>query len=689
MEIKKLYQNQGTSLKRYILFGVFFILVTLFTYDYVTFRIREEEFIKYFSYIFYENSALRSKVKEIEKNFYLSILKNREMEEKLSLGKDDIYASSKEFSHRERIEDSGKEYSLCIERDQSPIKGYTKIINTGRVPMKDIRIFVNNQTFYKTTKEIVASIIKEGASDKEKVFAIWNFLRSRRYNWWPSEEISLEIHSPVKFVNIYGYGWCCNVARNFIVLCRAAGLPGRNWELGNHSIAEVFYDNSWHLFDVDSETFYLKDNHIASLSEIENEPYLVRRTRHPNMNYEKIKKYLVSLYSSKETNKQCKVFADYTHDMKINLRPGEYFIHPWKAFDSISIRRRQYYPEIQTDIKWWLEGETPSFRTTHYTNKPPWFGEASFGFKPKIGKNRLKDVFDEYHNLHLEEINPKETFILNEDRTRPASILIKNRYPFCIVGAEIRGEFWPSTEEDYLEIDIIKDGKEVKRLKINNTNEKRWIYINLNDVFYEEIPSFAAYKRIPNSVCYEKACYEYSVKISVFCKKGGRYGLKDLQIDTLCQATPFSPWALKPGVNNIGFTVNGGEGVEGEIVQNWNTNEYVQEFKSYPSPIYPQGLVDIDDLCFRWRPVKDSKGRSTNSYYLIVSPRQDFLWPVSPGCEINLSGDVTEWIPPKSFFLKNHTYYWRIVAKDIFGHRSKYSPPIKFTIKKVERNKED
>ncbi|MBU1487896.1 transglutaminase-like domain-containing protein [bacterium] len=649
----------GLRKYRGYLASIFFILLALLVYDYLKVKIRRG----------HENTILSSEIKRIEKQFYLSVLRDRGMEN------GHVYTPTREFIHQERIGRTGIEYSLYIDPEQSPVSGSIKIINSGKTVMGNIRLFINNRTFYQTTGEMVDSILREGMTGKEKVFAIWNFIRERRYHWGQSEMLGPELNNPVRFVNVYGYGFCGDVARNFAILCEAAGLSSRICTLEGHAVAEVFYNDSWHLFDPDSEAFYLNDSQtIASLSEIEDEPYLVLRTHHPNRLYEEIKPHIASLYSSSQDNFYSRLSKDDGHDMRINLRPGESFTHPWKVFDSMRQRQRPPYPQVQTNTEWWQKGETPSFHTTYYTDKPPFSGKAVFDFKPKIEKDILGSIFDECENLSLEEASSKEVFVSNKERKRPASALIENRYPFVIVGGEIRGEFWPSSEEDYLEIGIIKFGDEVKRLRIDNLKKKRTFSINLNDVFNRRIPRPTSYQT------YEDACYQYSVRLSIFCKEKGGYGLRNLEIETCCQATPFSPWVLRPGANRIRFTATAEEDVDGQIIQTYKTNRHIQAFKGPPLPIFPKDVVDKDDLCLRFRPVRGARGEPPHSYYLIVSPRKDFLWPVSPGCEVDLKGDVTEWVPPETFFLKGRTYYWRLAAKDIFGHKSEYSRTEKFVI---------
>ena len=58
-------------------------------------------------------------------------------------------------------------------------------------------------------------------------------------------------------------------AANVICLARYCGMPARGSTINNHCVAEIFYDNAWHMFDADLIEYYPKaDGTIASLQEI-------------------------------------------------------------------------------------------------------------------------------------------------------------------------------------------------------------------------------------------------------------------------------------------------------------------------------------------------------------------------------------------------------------------------------------
>ena len=115
---------------------------------------------------------------------------------------------------------------------------------------------------------MLKSILKPGMSDEAKAIAIWRFLRDWRYHYYPAEGGD-EVHDPVKFINVYGYGFCDDSASNFAVLARAAGVRARIWGLSGHVVGEAFYAGRWHMFDPDLKVYYrTKAGHVASVDEL-------------------------------------------------------------------------------------------------------------------------------------------------------------------------------------------------------------------------------------------------------------------------------------------------------------------------------------------------------------------------------------------------------------------------------------
>ncbi|WP_197995713.1 transglutaminase-like domain-containing protein [Gimesia algae] len=125
---------------------------------------------------------------------------------------------------------------------------------------------------------MLASILKPDMNAEEKSIAIWKFLVDWRYHYDPAEQGD-ELHDPVKFLNVYGYGFCDDCATNFMVLARKAGLQSRVWGLSGHVVAETFYDGRWHMFDPDHKVFYRnRQGVIAGVEELAEQPEIITKT---------------------------------------------------------------------------------------------------------------------------------------------------------------------------------------------------------------------------------------------------------------------------------------------------------------------------------------------------------------------------------------------------------------------------
>jgi hypothetical protein len=125
---------------------------------------------------------------------------------------------------------------------------------------------------------MLQSILRPGMTDEQKCTAIWKLLVDWRYHYYPAEGGD-EVHDPVKFLNVYGYGFCDDSASNFAVLSRAAGLRARIYGLNGHVVGEAYYGERWHMFDPDHEVIYrMPAGHVASVEELAAHPEIITAT---------------------------------------------------------------------------------------------------------------------------------------------------------------------------------------------------------------------------------------------------------------------------------------------------------------------------------------------------------------------------------------------------------------------------
>jgi hypothetical protein len=74
---------------------------------------------------------------------------------------------------------------------------------------------------------------------------------------------------PIKIFNVYGYAMCNTASSDLESLGRFAGFKARGRIINSHSVAELNWDNEWHLLDGSLICYFPKpDGKIASVNEI-------------------------------------------------------------------------------------------------------------------------------------------------------------------------------------------------------------------------------------------------------------------------------------------------------------------------------------------------------------------------------------------------------------------------------------
>lgn len=157
-----------------------------------------------------------------------------------------------------------------------------------------------NRPDFSSVDAILGGIIKPDMTPEQKSVAIWKFLVDWRYHYLPAEG-GAEIHDPVKFFCVYGYGFCDDCAQNFVALCQVAGIKTRPWGLGGHVVAEAFFDNGWHMFDPDHECYFrAADGHILGVEELAKDPSAILAKPTDPTGYSS--KSLAELYTTTQDN---------------------------------------------------------------------------------------------------------------------------------------------------------------------------------------------------------------------------------------------------------------------------------------------------------------------------------------------------------------------------------------------------
>lgn len=135
----------------------------------------------------------------------------------------------------------------------------------------NLRVISDSVPDWSSRENFVYSALSGWRTDHEKALAQfrWSY-RCRRVGSFVEED-SRPVVDPILFFNSYGITFCNMISEINCALWEARGLPSRCVTLPGHCVAEVYYDNAWHLFDNDFCNYFLNEaGAVASAEELTN-----------------------------------------------------------------------------------------------------------------------------------------------------------------------------------------------------------------------------------------------------------------------------------------------------------------------------------------------------------------------------------------------------------------------------------
>jgi hypothetical protein len=145
------------------------------------------------------------------------------------------------------------------------------VASGGRV--NNLKVLSDKVDDVTTVENLLKSFVRPGMTDQERARAIWAAVVKYRHQAPPPDEAlaaDWEAHDPVKILNGYGYCMCCCSSALVAALNRADGREARGRILDGHSVAEVFYEGGWHMYDASLIAHFPRpgDGADASVDEI-------------------------------------------------------------------------------------------------------------------------------------------------------------------------------------------------------------------------------------------------------------------------------------------------------------------------------------------------------------------------------------------------------------------------------------
>ncbi len=553
---------------------------------------------------------------------------------------------------------------------------YLMIENVGTSNIVDPQITVNGRRQWFSAESIINSVTRPGMADAHKVMALYEHVASydtschdnnRRVGpELPENESNLmagqfqELADPVKAANTYYCSGCSQLSSNLVVLARKAGFQARVlWvspsdRYKNHALAEIYYDNDWHVFDPDRRAFYLEgDNQtVASYRELHQQPQLVARTHLGGFASKGVGPSLAKEFGMYGNPKEMPVDSNWASDMGMTLRPGEKFIWRWDHDGKFRV------------------GNNPRNNNL----EPSQLANGKLIYQPRLEENlRAASVADQ-KNLRTFSDRSGSIRLVPQKSGEESVVTYRVDSPYPIVGGQIGANVQRLQAADEVSIQISRDGKTWQDAwKSNELGEKKaMIPIDrLLDAKYRE-PIYGYFVR-------------YKVKQS---RANSRVSLSDLYLETDVQMARTSLPSLSVGENRVEYrSASGNPDGTVRISHGWKESSATIPPKAPQQPVSPapNEKVDATGLSLSWQAAVDPRGESIVGYHVQVSSRSDMLHPVSPSLDRLTFNNLTTWDVPGGWLQNGADYFWRVRAQDSWGAWSDWSNTWKFQVGKGPR----
>ena len=503
------------------------------------------------------------------------------------------------------------------------------IENVGSVPAESCKVIVNDRGDWYSMEGLLREAIGTAKNEQEKVFLIWDFLRSNRHHDDPIHGGLWrdELHDPVKMLAIYGAGLCDDSGSIGASMYWAAGLSQPEpfvRALHGHMMCEVFAEGRWQFMDIDENVFYLdRENRLpVSGDVITHDHDLAHREIHfgPRFSDWPRSRRAAALFG-RDDEQSMRLAKGY--EIRVNLRPAERIEYRW---DNVG--------------KWSMSMQDRQRR---------WVGNSRKIYKPALRK--LDPEAQEACNVNPVTFEGRPA-IAAENADGSITYRMSSAFVFCGGGVTASFHLGEVSDQACIEAWATDNKGEGKTEPVvvwqgNGPGPKR------AEVTLDEALN-------PTGGPPE---YEFWVRVRLSSKSGKAAAvLTDLSIRGDIMVSPIFLPRLCLGENKVVYTDESGPDRKVRVTYKWRETTATKP-PAAPKLIYPPDGRTLRDekLTYKWQSVDEAE-----TYQFQVSRDPALRWPYRASFDVVYN--KTEYrVPFWGIYSPDEDYYWRVRARNDKG----------------------
>ncbi len=127
---------------------------------------------------------------------------------------------------------------------------------SARAEVNNLKIVTDASPDYSDMDSLIHSIASKHEKPADKLWALfyWNHIARRQTS--PMSVHGTALTDPIRQFNDYGFTMCSTVSGINNSIWDAMGFQTKYWDISNHTVAEVFYEGRWHMYDSSLSALY-------------------------------------------------------------------------------------------------------------------------------------------------------------------------------------------------------------------------------------------------------------------------------------------------------------------------------------------------------------------------------------------------------------------------------------------------